>query len=154
MREFVAKVLARAEDRAQHLSHLVAPESLDRELGHHPRSLQLGDETDEPRAGLFTAIREGDDDRLRRAAPGEMEDQIERRIVAPVHVLEREEDRLRARQREDGLRQSVEQPPLVGLGIGGVRRTHVGKNRSKLRENGDELGGSRRQDVTDDRRRR
>ena len=68
-----------------------------------------------------------------------MKDEIERRVVAPVHVLEREEYRLRARERGHDLRRARETIvacPIRDRSSGLGRR--VGKKRPELGEYRDE----------------
>ena len=45
MHEVVAKVFARAEDRVQHRSNVVASKRLDREVVHDARSLEIGNQS-------------------------------------------------------------------------------------------------------------
>jgi len=79
-----------------------------------------------------------------------MEDEIERGVVAPVHILERDEHWLRACEDCHGLRQRVKQPSLVRLGIDRCARTRVGEERPQLGKEPDEFGCSWREDVCDD----
>ena len=125
---------------------------LHRQLGRDAGPLEVRDQPAKSRIHLLAAVCERDCDPLGRVAPREMEDQLERGVVAPMHVLEREQDRLRAREERDGLGQCVEQPPLVGFGIDGWAGARVGKEGTELGKDPDHVGGRRRQDVGDERR--
>ncbi len=67
--------------------------------------------------GFPVAAREQEQDGQRPDSPGEQGDDVERRLVRPVHVLEHEHGRLR-RQRELGQQQAVD---LVRRRAGGQR---------------------------------
>ena len=82
-----------------------------------------------------------------------MEDRLERGVVAPMHVLEGDEHRLRPCEDRNRLRQRVKQPALVRLGIDGGTRTRVGEDRPELGEDPHEVGCSRRENVGNDGRR-
>ena len=152
--ELVAEVGARTEDRVEHRAHLGAAEWLHRQLGDEPCALELRDQPREPRADLLAAVGEHDAHRLRGVAPREMEDEIERRVVAPVHILHGEEHRLRVRQQRDRPRDGVEQPPPVGVRIGRRGRSGFGQQGLQLGKERDQLRRGRREHVGDERRRR
>src|SRR4051812_11814602 len=98
MNEVIAECL-RAEDRLEHGVDIVAAKSLDWQIGDDARALEVRDEARQPRSGLLTPIGEGNDDWLRRVGSRDVEDELQRRIVAPVHVLEGEENGLGAGER-------------------------------------------------------
>ena len=81
-----------------------------------------------------------------------LDDLIERRVIAPVDVFHREEDRLCTGKRRDDLTECVEQPSLVRLRISARRRCGVGKKRPELGKHSRELRRSWRENVSHERR--
>jgi len=102
------------------------------------------------KARLLAAIRQRDDDGPGAVTPRKVKHQLERGVVTPVHILERDENRLGASERRDHLRQRVKQPALVRLGIDRWIRGRVGEKRTELRKDRHQLGSRGREHVGHD----
>jgi hypothetical protein len=151
LHEFLAKVLSRSEDRPQHCSNIVSSKRLDREVVNDARSLEIRNQPDESRPRFLTPIRKCEHDGLRGVAPREMKDEIERCVVAPVHVLEREEYRLRSREQGHDLAECVKQSSPVQFGIDRRVWSRVGKKRPELGEYRDKRTCRWSQDMRNER---
>ena len=80
-----------------------------------------------------------------------MKDEIERCVVAPVHVLEREEYRLRSGERAHDLAERVKQSSPVQFRIDGRGWDRVRKKRPELGEHRDKRTCRRSQDMRNER---
>ena len=84
--------------------------------------------------------------------PREMKDEIERRVVAPVRVLEREEYRLRSSERGHYLAERVKQSSSVEFRIGRRTWDRVGTKWAELGKHRDERIRCGSQDMRNERR--
>src|SRR5690349_10303699 len=150
MYELGAEVLVGAEDGAEHCADVVAAESLEWEVGDDAGALEIRDEFGEAGPSLLAAIGEGDDDGLGGVAPREVKDQLECRVVAPVHVFESDEHRLLAGELRDRLRENVKQTSAVGLRVDAGAWRDIGKQWPKLGKHRDEIARRRLEDMADD----
>ncbi len=91
---------------------------------------------------------------MRLDATREMQDQLERGLIAPVHVLEREVHRLRACQLRERVAHGVKEAPALVLRFDGLERRELDEERRELREHTHQLGGSWRECVRGERVRR
>ena len=94
----------RAEDRLQHRRHVGHAERAQLHLGRAARAVEIGEKASESRADLVAPKCQHERDALRADASREMQHEVERRVVAPVHVLDHQEHRLRSGQCVDRLR--------------------------------------------------
>ena len=147
VRELGAQSVVRTEDRLEHGRDIGAAESLDRKVGNHACALEVRDQPREPRLDFLGPIGECDGDRLRRVTAREVKDQLQGGVVAPMDVLECQEYGLRPRDERHALGERVEQPAPIRLGVDRRARDGVGKERSELGEDRDELVCRGAQDV-------
>ena len=126
-----------AGDRLELARHVRATQRGELDPPHDGLAAELGDEPPQRVAGVELAgpIRQEDGDPLRPQVAGEELDQIARRAVGPVDVLEHDRERLAlVRDACELLQQSLAQPSLTvaarGDGLGGAAR-----------EQADELAG-------------
>ena len=151
--EVVAESRALAEDGAQHVVHLAAVEPVERDFGRELGAPEIGDQTAEARGHFLASVRQRHGDALRRVAAREVEDEVERRVVGPMDILEREKHRLGAREQTDRLGQRVKESASVGVRVDGRTRRCIGKERAQLGKDGDQLCRGWLQNVCDEGRR-
>ena len=141
----------RVEDRGDLRDQLVAAEAREAEAVDAGRALELGQQRPQRMAAVQLVRAVGDDERERlvaRAAHEEGEE-VARRLVGPVQVLEHEHDGLDAAQALDQREQRLEHARLVGavaFGSGARRaelRHQLGERRARgRRERLGEIGAA------------
>ena len=109
------------EDGAQHRVDLGHGQGSERQLNRPPFAVEFREEMDERGRRLAAAIGGQQEERPCRDLAGEVEQELERRVVGPMQIFEHEDHRRGGGDMREQARQGMEEPVALLLGIGRQR---------------------------------
>jgi hypothetical protein len=117
------------KDRPEHRLDIGEREARQAILNGPMFAINARQEASEPCVPLLIAARQQQQDRTTRDAPCQEEQEFEAGIVAPVQILDDDQERSQRRKAEEDIREQLEDASLLALGV----RTGVRRRRDGLR---------------------
>ncbi|MEP7382931.1 MAG: hypothetical protein ABI910_14675 [Gemmatimonadota bacterium] len=140
-----------AEDCPEHRLHVRQAERTQQHLGCISCTVEIREQSRQSCADFVAPEREHEGNALCPDRTCQVLHEIQRRLVAPVHVLDRDEERLHPRERADALGQREKETAPVLFRLEQGARCHLREHGAQLRKERHQVGCRRREIVARER---